>query len=79
MGHLLYLIFRCDFDVMENLESLGNWKEVNTAYVSCVAIVSSEKELLLASSTSSPVLLFLALRVIIIQLVVRSASVWYYS
>ena len=28
MGHLLYLIFRCDFDVMENLESL--W-EVNTA------------------------------------------------
>ena len=79
MGHLLYLIFRCDFDVMENLETLGNWKEVNTAYVSCVAIVSSEKELLLASSTSSPVLLFLALRVIIIQLVVRSASVWYYS
>ena len=62
MGHLLYLIFRCDFDVMENLETLGNWKEVNTAYVSCVAIVSSEKELLLASSTSSPVLLFLSLR-----------------
>ena len=22
MGHLLYLMFRCDFDVIENLESL---------------------------------------------------------
>ena len=22
MGHLLYLMFRCDFDVMENLKSL---------------------------------------------------------
>ena len=22
MGHLLYLMFRCDFDVMKNLESL---------------------------------------------------------
>ena len=24
MSHLLYLMFRCDFDVMESLESLGN-------------------------------------------------------
>ena len=30
MSHLLYLMFRCDFDVMENLEEFG---EVNTAYV----------------------------------------------
>jgi len=28
MGYLLYLIFRCDFDVMESLEEFG---EVNTA------------------------------------------------
>ena len=28
MGHLLYLMFRCDFDVMESLEELG---ELNTA------------------------------------------------
>jgi len=25
MGHLLYLMFRCDFDVMENLESLDEF------------------------------------------------------
>ena len=24
MSHLLYLIFRCDFDMMENLEKFGN-------------------------------------------------------
>ena len=23
MGHLLYLMFRCDFDVMESLEEFG--------------------------------------------------------
>ena len=28
MGHLLYLMFRCDFDVMESLKEFG---EVNTA------------------------------------------------
>jgi len=26
MGHLLYLMFRCDFDVMESLESLEEFK-----------------------------------------------------
>ena len=31
MHHLLYLIFRCDFDVMENLESLEELGELNTA------------------------------------------------
>jgi len=30
MSHLLYLMFRCDFDVMESLEN--SW-EVNTAVV----------------------------------------------
>ena len=29
MSHLLYLIFQCDFDVIENLKSL---REVNTAF-----------------------------------------------
>ena len=29
MSHLLYLMFRCDFDVMESLEDLA---EVNTAF-----------------------------------------------
>ena len=29
MNHLLYLMFRCDFDVMENLENL---EELNTIY-----------------------------------------------
>ena len=33
MGHLLYLMFRCDFDVMESLESLENLWEVNTAEI----------------------------------------------
>ena len=31
MSHLLYLMFRCDFDVMKNLEIL---REVNTAHAS---------------------------------------------
>ena len=26
MNHLLYLMFRCDFDVMKNLEELGRTK-----------------------------------------------------
>ena len=26
MGHLLYLMFRCDFDVMESLENLEEWE-----------------------------------------------------
>ena len=26
MGHLLYLMFRCDFDVIESLESLEKWE-----------------------------------------------------
>ena len=30
MGHLLYLMFRCDFDVMENLESLEKFRDLNT-------------------------------------------------
>ena len=30
MGHLLYLMFRCDFDVMESLESLDELRELNT-------------------------------------------------
>ena len=29
MGYLLYLMFRCDFDVMESLESLEKFGEVN--------------------------------------------------
>ena len=36
MGYLLYLIFRCDFDVMENLESLEELGELNTALASTV-------------------------------------------
>ena len=31
MGHFLYLIFRCDFDVMKNLENLEEFGGVNTA------------------------------------------------
>ena len=31
MRHLLYLIFRCDVDVMENLELGGVFWELNTA------------------------------------------------
>ena len=30
MCHLLYLMFRCDFDVMENLESLEKFGDLNT-------------------------------------------------
>ena len=30
MGHLLYLIFRCDFDVMESLKILKELGELNT-------------------------------------------------
>ena len=30
MSHLLYLMFRCDFDVMENLESLEEFGDLNT-------------------------------------------------
>ena len=30
MGHLLYLMFRCDFDVMENLENLEEFGDLNT-------------------------------------------------
>ena len=26
MGHLLYLMFRCDFDAMKSLESLEEWE-----------------------------------------------------
>ena len=33
MGHLLYLMFRCDGDVMENLEILEILWELNTAWV----------------------------------------------
>ena len=32
MGHLLYLMFRCDFDVMESLKNLEEFGEVNTAF-----------------------------------------------
>ena len=32
MGHLVYLMFRCDGDVMESLESLEILWELNTAY-----------------------------------------------
>ena len=31
MSHLLYLMFRCDFDVMESLEILEELGELNTA------------------------------------------------
>ena len=31
MGHLLYLMFRCNFDVMESLKSLEELGELNTA------------------------------------------------
>ena len=31
MGHLLYLMFRCDFDVMESLKNLEELEELNTA------------------------------------------------
>jgi len=37
MGHLLYLMFRCNFDVMENLESLG---EVNTVLVLAIGLAA---------------------------------------
>ena len=33
MGHLLYLMFRCDFDVMEDLESLEEFGNLNTPFV----------------------------------------------
>ena len=29
MGHLLYLIFRCDFDVMESLIFVGGFWDLN--------------------------------------------------
>ena len=32
MDHLLYLMFRCDFDVMKNLENLEELGELNTAF-----------------------------------------------
>ena len=31
MGHLLYLMFRCDFDVMENLKNLKWWETKHSA------------------------------------------------
>ena len=30
MGHLLYLMFRCDFDVMESLDFVGGFGDLNT-------------------------------------------------
>ena len=38
MGHLLYLMFRCDFDVMESLENLEEFGDLNTpvVVVSCL-------------------------------------------
>ena len=30
MSHLLYLMFRCDFDVMENLDFVGGFWDLNT-------------------------------------------------
>ena len=30
MGHLLYLMFRCDFDVMESLDFVGIFGDLNT-------------------------------------------------
>ena len=30
MSHLLYLIFRCDFDMMENLKSSEKFGDLNT-------------------------------------------------
>ena len=44
MGHLLYLIFRCDFDVMESLKNLEELGQLNTAPVSfdcCVVPIAS--------------------------------------
>ena len=40
MGHLLYLMFRCDFNVMENLESLEEWEETKHSLAgSCGVLV----------------------------------------
>ena len=33
MSHLLYLIFRCDFDVMKNLENLEKFGDLKTPTV----------------------------------------------
>ena len=30
MDHLLYLMFRCDFDVMESLDFVGGFWDLNT-------------------------------------------------
>ena len=38
MDHLLYLMFRCDFNVMESLENLKEFGEVNTANVMLTAL-----------------------------------------
>ena len=65
MGYLLYLIFRCDFNVMESLKSLEEFGEVNTAYIvfqhraGLVATFASERcsnPVPLSSETSSNVL-----------------------
>ena len=40
MSHLLYLMFRCDFDVMENLKNLeefGDAEEAETSEVDAAA------------------------------------------
>jgi len=39
---LLYLMFRCDFDVMESLESLEKFGELNTAMESFVSATQTE-------------------------------------
>ena len=40
MGYLLYLMFRCDFDVMESLEELGELKTKTALGVFLIIAVS---------------------------------------
>jgi len=42
MGHFLYLMFRCDFDVMENLKNLEEFGEVNTALEVFAAVLGGQ-------------------------------------
>ena len=38
MGHLIYLMFRCDFNVMESLEILEELGELNTVQQTILAL-----------------------------------------
>ena len=60
MYHLLYLMFQCDFDVMENLESLEKFEHLNTRDApssSCglwAAAVAGDVTALLAGTAGPP-------------------------